>query len=84
MMNNKWKDDFSVLDEEGTSWVDKQYTRAYVRHLFKSGELLGGMIASLHNLAFYMWLVGEAREQIIAGTFNSWKESMVKKVTTRL
>ena len=84
MMNNKWKDDFSVLDEEGTSWVDSQYTKAYVRHLFKSGELLGGMIASLHNLAFYMWLVAEAREQIISGTFNSWKESMVKKVTTRL
>jgi queuine tRNA-ribosyltransferase len=55
-----------------------------LRHLFKAGELLGGMIASLHNLAFYMWLVGEAREQINAGTFASWKESMVKKVTTRL
>ena len=84
MLNNKWKDDYSVLDEEGTSFVDQQYTKAYVRHLFKANELLGGMITSLHNLAFYMWLVGEAREQIKAGTFHSWKESMVKKVTTRL
>ena len=84
MLNNKWKDDFSLLDEEGTSFVDSQYTRAYVRHLFKANELLGGMIASLHNLAFYMWLVGEAREQIVAGTFSSWKDKMVKKVTTRL
>lgn len=84
MMNNKWKDDYSVLDEEGTSFVDQQYTKAYVRHLFKAKELLGGMIASLHNLAFYLWLVGEAREQIKAGTFSSWKDAMVKKVTTRL
>ena len=84
MLNNKWKDDYSLLDEEGTSFVDRQYTRAYVRHLFKAGELLGGMIASLHNLAFYMWLVGEAGEQIKAGTFSSWKDTMVKKVTTRL
>jgi queuine tRNA-ribosyltransferase len=84
MLNNKWKDDYSVLDEEGTSFVDQQYTKAYVRHLFKANELLGGMIASLHNLAFYLWLVGEAREQIKAGTFSSWKDAMVKKVTTRL
>ncbi len=84
MMNNKWKDDYSVLDVEGTSFVDQQYTKAYVRHLFKAKELLGGMIASLHNLAFYLWLVGEAREQIKAGTFSSWKDAMVKKVTTRL
>jgi len=84
MMNNKWKDDYSLLDEEGTSFVDSQYTRAYVRHLFKANELLAGMIASLHNLAFYLWLVGEAREQIMAGTFASWKDSMVKKVNTRL
>lgn len=84
MLNNKWKDDLSVLDEEGTSFVDKQYTKAYVRHLFKAGELLGGMIASLHNLAFYMWLVAEAREKIQDGSFSSWKDDMVKKVTTRL
>jgi queuine tRNA-ribosyltransferase len=84
MLNNKWKDDFSPLDEDGTSFVDKQYSRAYVRHLFKSGELLGGMIASLHNLAFYLWLAGEARERIINGTFSSWKDEIVKKATTRL
>jgi queuine tRNA-ribosyltransferase len=84
MLNNKWKDDNSALDEQGTSFVDKQYSKAYVRHLFKSGELLGGMIASLHNLAFYLWLVGEARKQITAGTFASWKEDMVRKVSTRL
>ena len=84
MLNNKWKDDHSLLDEEGTSFVDHQYTRAYVRHLFKANELLGGMIASLHNLAFYLWLAGEAREQIEAGTFSNWKDMMVKKVTTRL
>ena len=84
MLNNKWKDDHSILDEEGTSFVDKEYTKAYVRHLFKAKEMLGGMIASLHNLAFYLWLVGEARKQIQAGTFSSWKENMVKKVTTRL
>jgi queuine tRNA-ribosyltransferase len=84
MLNNKWKDDHSPLDEEGTSFVDQQYTKAYVRHLFKSGEVLGGMVASLHNLAFYLWLASEAREQIKAGTFGLWKENMVKNVTTRL
>jgi queuine tRNA-ribosyltransferase len=84
ILNNKWKDDFSPIDEEGTSFVDSQYSKAYLRHLFKAKEMLGGMIGSLHNLAFYMWLVGEAREQIEAGTFSSWKDTMVKKVTTRL
>ena len=84
MLNNKWKDDFSVIDEEGSSFVDTQYTKAYLRHLFKSGEILAGMIASLHNLAFYLWLVSEARSQIEAGTFSTWKDSMIKKLTTRL
>ena len=84
MLNNKWKDDFSVIDEEGSSFVDTQYTKAYLRHLFKSGEILAGMIASLHNLAFYLWLVGEAGTQIEAGTFSTWKDSMIKKLTTRL
>jgi queuine tRNA-ribosyltransferase len=84
ILNNKWKDDYSPIDEEGTSFVDIQYSKAYLRHLFKSGEMLAGMIASLHNLAFYMWLAGEARKQIQEGTFNSWKESMVKKLITRL
>ncbi|MDT8274128.1 MAG: tRNA-guanine transglycosylase, partial [Desulfomonilia bacterium] len=84
MLNNKWKDDFSPLDEEGSSYVDTAYSKAYVRHLFKAGELLGGMIASMHNLAFYMWLVDEARKHILAGTFSSWKDTMVRKISTRL
>ena len=84
MLNNKWKDDHSLLDEEGTSFVDRYYTKAYVRHLFKAGEVLGGMIASLHNLAFYMWLVDEAGRQIEAGKFAAWKDLMVPKLTARL
>lgn len=84
LKNEKWKDDFSPLDEDGTSYVDKQYSRAYVKHLFKAGEILGPMIASIHNLAFYNWLVAEAREHIEAGDFISWKNQMVSQVTTRL
>ncbi len=84
MLNNKWKDDHSLLDDEGTSFVDRHYTKAYVRHLFKAGEVLGGMIASLHNLAFYMWLVDEAGRQIEAGKFAAWKDLMVPKLTARL
>ncbi len=82
--NNKWKDDFSPLDPNGHSFVDSFYTRAYLRHLFAAGEILGPMIASLHNLSFYLWLVGEARNKILAGTFSSWKDQMVRKVATRL
>jgi queuine tRNA-ribosyltransferase len=82
--NAKWKDDFSVLDENGTSYVDKQYTKAYLRHLIHSKEQLGAQIASVHNLAFYLWLTTEARNQIIAGTFTPWKNAMVKKLDTRL
>lgn len=82
--NEKWKNDFSPLDENGTSYVDHQYSKAYLRHLVHSQELLGAMIASIHNLAFYLWLVGEARNQIIAGTFKNWKDKMVKQVTNRL
>jgi queuine tRNA-ribosyltransferase len=82
--NNKWKNDFSPLDPNGPSFVDNFYTRAYLRHLFAAGEILGPMIASLHNLAFYLWLVGEARNNILEGTFSSWKDQMVKKVATRL
>ncbi len=84
LKNAKWKDDFSLLDPEGTSYVDKAYTKAYVRHLTVSNELLAGQIASIHNLAFYVWLVGEAREQIKAGTFSSWKAKMVKQVSIKL
>lgn len=82
--NQKWENDFSPIDPNGTSFVDQAYTKAYVRHLFKAGEMLGSQIASIHNLAFYLWLVREARKHIIAGDFTSWKNTMVKKVSTRL
>lgn len=84
MKNEKWKNDFSLIDEEGDSFVDTQYTKAYLRHLFAAKEMLGGMIASLHNLSFYLWLVREARKHIIEGDFAGWKEMMAKKVTQRL
>ena len=82
--NKKWEDDFSPLDSEGTSYVDSYYSKAYLRHLVISKERLGAQIATLHNLAFYMWLVGEAREQILAGTFYDWKKKMVKQLGQRL
>lgn len=82
--NEKWKNDFSVIDDDGDSFVDSQYTKAYLRHLFVAKEMLGGMIASLHNLAFYLWLVREARKHIVAGDFAEWKERMVVKVSKRL
>ena len=84
MRNEKWKDDLSPLDELGTSFVDSYYSKAYLRHLFVAKEILGAMIATQHNLAFYLWLVTEARKQIMLGTFSSWKEKMVKQVTNRL
>jgi queuine tRNA-ribosyltransferase len=84
MKNLKWARDFSPVDPNGLSFVDNQYTRAYLRHLFVAGESLGPMIASLHNLRFYLWLVGEARKHILEGDFASWKNHMVKKVSTRL
>ena len=74
----------SVIDENGTSYVDTFYSKAYLRHLFASNEILGLQIASIHNLAFYLWLVGEARKHIIEGDFSSWKNKMVKQVATRL
>ncbi|MFC2107134.1 tRNA guanosine(34) transglycosylase Tgt [Bacteroidota bacterium] len=82
--NEKWKDDYSPIDENGLSFVDSFYSRAYLRHLFSAGEILGPMIASLHNLNFYLWLVGEARKKIINGEFATWKEKMVKKLDRRL
>lgn len=82
--NNKWRDDFSPVDPDGTSFVDHQYSKAYLRHLFQAKEMLGAQIGSIHNLAFYLWLVGEARQQILAGTFSSWKEKMIKQVGKRL
>lgn len=82
--NEKWKNDFSPLDENGTSYVDREYSKAYLRHLVHSQELLGAQIASIHNLAFYLWLVGEARDQIKMGTFRAWKDKMVKQMDNRL
>ena len=84
MRNRKWADDFSPIDPNGTASVDLFYTKAYLHHLFKAQELLALEIASIHNLAFYLWLVGEARKHIIAGDFCSWKEMMVRRVTNRL
>lgn len=84
MRNRKWADDFTPIDPNGTASVDLFYTKAYLHHLFKAQELLALEIASIHNLAFYLWLVGEARKHIIAGDFSSWKEIMVKRVTNRL
>ena len=82
--NKKWEKDYSPIEENGASFVDTLYSKAYLRHLFQAKELLAGQIASIHNLAFYLWLVKEARLHIIAGDFASWKRVMVKKVTTRL
>lgn len=84
MRNKKWETDFSPIDVNGTSYVDATYTKAYLHHLFKAKELLAMQIASIHNLAFYLWLTNEARKQILAGNFSQWKEQMVKQVTTRL
>lgn len=84
MRNLKWKDDFSPLDETGESFVDQLYSKSYVRHLMTSKEILGSQIATLHNLAFYLWLVKEARKQIINGTFTDWKNKMVVKLAQRL
>lgn len=82
--NKKWEMDFTPLDPEGTSYVDTMYTRAYVHHLFKAQELLAMQIASIHNLAFYLWLVGEARQHIIAGDFAVWKSKMCEELGRRL
>lgn len=84
LKNLKWKTDFSPLDPNGRSFVDSAYSRAYLRHLFTAGEMLGPMIASQHNIAFYLWLVDEARKKIEEGTFASWKEIMIKKLGQRL
>lgn len=84
LRNKKWEFDFTPLDEEGTSYVDKTYTKAYVHHLFKAEELLALQIASIHNLAFYLWLVGEARNHIEAGDFSIWKAKMCEELGRRL
>lgn len=82
--NKKWEADFSQIDEMGYTFVDTQYTKAYLRHLFAANEYLGKQIATIHNLGFYMWLVREARKHILAGTFRPWKEMMVKNMDQRL
>ena len=84
MRNAKWATDFSPLDESGNSSVDTLYTKAYVHHLFKAQELLALQIASIHNLAFYLWLVGEARRQILADNYVAWKRDMLPRITNRL
>ena len=82
--NEKWKDDFSPLDEEGTVYADQLYSKAFLRHLFVSREILAAMIATMHNLGFYIRLMEEARSQIIAGTFGPWKEKAVKEMMRRV
>lgn len=82
--NRKWMNDYSPLDPEGHSYVDLQYSRAYLRHLIISGEMLGAQIASLHNLAFYLWLVRKAKEEIVKETFSEWKEKIIPALSTRL
>lgn len=84
MRNERWKNDFSPLDENETSFVDTLYSKAYVRHLFNTNEILGLQIASIHNLAFYLQLMREAREHIIAGDFSIWKKNTIENVTKRL
>ena len=84
MRNKKWEDDFSPIEEDGASYVDTMYSKAYLRHLFHAQELLAMQIASLHNLAFYLWLVGEARRHILAGDFSRWQPMMLENVSRRL
>jgi queuine tRNA-ribosyltransferase len=82
--NRKWMDDFSPIDADAHCFVDLQYSKAYLRHLIISGEMLGAQIASLHNLAFYLWLVRQAFEEIRSGTFTAWKEKIKPALETRL
>jgi queuine tRNA-ribosyltransferase len=82
--NRKWADDFSPIDPQGTSFVDHTYTKAYLRHLTIAGEMLAAQIASEHNLAFYLDVVRQAREHILAGDFASWKSAAVKRLQTKL
>ncbi len=82
--NKKWEDDFSPIDAMGITWVDTEYSKAYLRHLFAANEYLGKQIATIHNLGFYLWLTRQAREHIIAGDFTPWKQKMVKQMDKRL
>jgi queuine tRNA-ribosyltransferase len=82
--NKKWEDDFSPVDDMEITYVDTDYTKAYLRHLFSVNERLGAQIATIHNLGFYLWLVREARKHILAGDFREWKDKMVKQMDKRL
>ena len=82
--NKKWQDDFSPIDQFNYSFVDTDYTKAYLRHLFTVNEILGKQIATLHNLSFFMWLMKESRRHIIEGTFNSWKKKMTKQMDQKI
>ena len=82
--NQKWKNDFSPIDDMNITFVDTEYSKAYLRHLFTVNELLGKQIATIHNLGFYLWLVREARKHILAGNFRTWKDKMVKQMDNRL
>lgn len=82
--NEKWKNDYSAIEENGNSYVDTIYSKAYLRHLFVANEILGQMIASLHNLGFYMWLMDESRKKILDGSFAVWKNNMVKQLSERI
>ena len=82
--NQKWERDFSPIDPMALAYVDTDYSKAYLRHLIKSDEILGLQICSVHNLAFYLWLVREAREHIMAGDFVAWKKGLLPKITRRL
>lgn len=84
MRNKKWADDFSPIQEDGPSYVDRTYSRAYLRHLFIADEILAMQIASIHNLAFYLWLVTQARQHIMAGDFADWKKAILPILTSRL
>jgi queuine tRNA-ribosyltransferase len=84
MRNRKWRDDFSPIDEMGITWVDIEYSKAYLKHLFSVNEMLAKQIATIHNLGFYLWLVREARKHILAGDFSVWKKKMVSQMDKRL
>ncbi|HJZ39261.1 MAG TPA: tRNA guanosine(34) transglycosylase Tgt [Bacteroidales bacterium] len=84
MRNNKWKDDFTALDPDGTCFVDRQYSKAYLRHLIISKEILGAQIASLHNLSFYLWLMEESGKKIREGRFGKWKNEMISRLSQRI
>ncbi|NLE32549.1 MAG: tRNA-guanine transglycosylase, partial [Bacteroidales bacterium] len=84
MRNKKWATDFSPIEEDGAADIDRQYTRAYLRHLFIADELLALQIASIHNLAFYTWLMREARQHILKGDYSTWKPAMLQSLSQRL